>query len=296
MRILSQFELMIIDQIAIKVIVVITLNIFTPPLMSQNLDEIGLYEFFIWNSPVIDTVTGVQIDQVSVFNLFVQDYMGDNHSHYDGIVVDTYTKIADGYNRYYSNERKLLRTIIDDVGKPGNERNFNIQYHYYQEVYNEKLNSKDTVYVFSRPKYISDADAKLYEYSLLRNGSYRLSNVRVKGKNQVLSDCYKNQKIEVLPKSYFVMHYGDNYKIKCIDSLMNIHRNVLKVETTDDVVRFFTQGTSEYLLAGNYIYLFTHDHKVISQLGINTTETGFTLTYEDGTKYEYSFIMTNVTT
>ena len=255
----------------------------------QIFKDISFHNFIISNFYVEDTVTGSPIDQSLVYNTFIHEWIGSNNSHYDGIIVDTYRKTADGYDHLYIAEKTILESYIDYSLISQTRRNFSEKTHYYEKVYNAQTQLTDTNYVFSRPRYGSSEDPKLYTYTPLKSGSYKLSNVTVQDKDQTLSDCYAKQAIEILPGSYFLLHYGDGYNVQCVEPFAEIHDQALDIRMKDDSVNFFTHGIITYLMVSDYIYLFTDSDELIDRLKIEVTDKGFALTSANSVKFNYIF-------
>ena len=252
---------------------------------SQNYSKVGLYDFLIDNSIVIDTVTGVLIDQQDIFELFVREWTDDPDSHYREILIDMFKKVTDGYAYNFQQEKTILRR---DTDPRSINRDFSELIPYYIAQGQKRDNTRDTVYLWSRPRYYNPDEPKLYEYSQLDPGSFQLSSVTVKDTSQRLPSCYLMQSLEILPNSYLMLHYGDGYKLECNDLNSEFYVNVYEANEKANSIRIISRGLTQYLLIDDYIYLFTMERDFITRLEIETSDSKIVLKDNNLVRYEYT--------
>ena len=254
---------------------------------SQGYREIGLYAFIADNALIIDTVTARPIDQHTLLDRFIYDEVVEDPDHYQGVRIDTYRRIADGYLINRVRNKTLLKQEAGPVAKSA-ERDFTEMTAYYELKARSDERTRDTVYLFSRPRYSDLADGTLYPYASLAAGSYRLSSVTVDGQSQPLSACYLKQGLEILPDSHFLLHYGDDYAVDCEDANGSFYERVYDVNPRADTVAITTQGTGKYVLAGRFLYLFTDDEEFIARLTVQQSGSVLILVDERSVRYTYT--------
>ena len=262
-------------QLTRKLIIFKILALFWTEASCQSEIQVTLSDILQYGGNAVDTSDGSLILPDELYKM-TTDSLKFDQSHWEGVEIYGFSKSSDGYIQSMTTQEYLIESVSQDWE----------YYHYYEQIYR----TKEKKYLFSKLRNAKLDSTSPYKLLEINPGSFRLSQIFIKGVQMQLTKCFQEQRLDFLPDGHVVMFYGNRYDQECTEPLDSLHIDLYSIATQTDSITLSAFGTRQMVATKDYLFILSTAVDAPQMLTLARKEDEFSLVDSAGNKFVYEKI------